>query len=54
MYRRLWSPANVILGLTWILFGMYYVNRFSFSPIIPLLRADLGISNSQAGWLRNM
>ena len=51
MYRRLWSPANVILGLTWILFGMYYVNRFSFSPIIPLLRADLGISNSQAGWL---
>jgi sugar phosphate permease len=51
MYRRLWSPANVILGLTWIFFGMYYVNRFSFSPIIPLLRADLGISNSQAGWL---
>ncbi len=49
--RRLWSPANAVLGLTWLFFGMYYVNRFSFSPVIPLLRADLGISNSQAGWL---
>jgi sugar phosphate permease len=51
MYRRLWSPANVILGITWIFFSMYYVNRFSFSPIIPLLKADLGISNAGAGWL---
>jgi sugar phosphate permease len=30
---------------------MYYVNRFNYSPVIPLLRADLGISNTQAGWL---
>ena len=30
---------------------MYYVNRFNYSPIIPLLKADLGISNTQAGWL---
>ena len=40
-----------MLFLTWLLFGMYYVNRFNYSPMIPLLKADLGISNAQAGWL---
>jgi sugar phosphate permease len=30
---------------------MYYFTRFNFSPVIPLLRADLGISNAQAGGL---
>ena len=40
-----------MLFLTWLLFGMYYVNRFNYSPIIPLLKADLGITNTQAGWL---
>ena len=45
------SPAGIVLFLTWLLFGMYYVNRFNYSPMIPLLRADLGISNTQAGWL---
>ncbi len=45
------SPAGLVLFLTWLLFGMYYVNRFNYSPMIPLLRADLGISNTQAGWL---
>jgi OPA family glycerol-3-phosphate transporter-like MFS transporter len=29
---------------------MYYVNRFNYSPVIPLLKTDLGISNTQAGW----
>ena len=41
----------MVLFLTWLLFGMYYVNRFNYSPVIPLLKADLGISNTQAGWL---
>ena len=41
----------MVLFLTWLLFGMYYVNRFNYSPMIPLLKADLGISNAQAGWL---
>ena len=45
------SPAGLVLFLTWLMFGMYYVNRFNYSPVIPLLRADLGISNTQAGWL---
>ncbi len=45
------SPAGVVLFLTWLLFGLYYVNRFNYSPMIPLLKADLGITNTQAGWL---
>ena len=45
------SPAGLVLFLTWLLFGMYYVNRFNYSPMIPLLKADLDISNAQAGWL---
>jgi sugar phosphate permease len=45
------SPAGLVLFLTWLLFGMYYVNRFNYSPMIPLLKADLGITNTQAGWL---
>jgi len=45
------SPAGLVLFLTWLLFSMYYVNRFNYSPMIPLLKADLGISNTQAGWL---
>ena len=40
-----------MLFLTWLLFGMYYVNRFNYSPMIPLLKVDLGITNTQAGWL---
>ena len=46
-----WSPAGLVLFLTWLFFGMYYMNRFNFSPMIPLLKADLNISNAQAGWL---
>ena len=45
------SPAGLVLFLTWLLFGMYYVNRFNYSPMIPLLKVDLGITNTQAGWL---
>ena len=41
----------MVLFLTWLLFGMYYVNRFNYSPMIPLLKVDLGITNTQAGWL---
>ena len=45
------SPAGMVLLLTWLLFGMYYVNRFNYSPMIPLFKVGLGISNTQAGWL---
>lgn len=50
-YSRLWSPANRVLFMTWLFFGLYYVNRFNYSPMIPLVREELLISNAQAGWL---
>jgi sugar phosphate permease len=49
--RGLKSPANVVLLLSWLFFGMYYATRFNYSPMIPLIRAELEISNAQAGWL---
>lgn len=49
--RPAWSSAGLILVLTWLLFGTYYMTRFNFSAVIPLLKADLGISNAQAGGL---
>ncbi len=49
--RLSWSSAHLILFMTWLCFGMYYMTRFNFSAVIPLLRADLGISNTQAGGL---
>jgi sugar phosphate permease len=49
--RPTWSSAGLILCLTWLLFGMYYVTRFNFSAVIPLLKTDLGISNARAGGL---
>lgn len=49
--RRLGSPANVVLLLTWLLYSVYYLSRFNFSPIIPLLKAELGFSNARAGSL---
>ena len=45
------SPANLILLLTWLFYGMYFFTRFNYSPVIPLLKADLKISNAQAGGL---
>ena len=49
--RILSSPANMILFLTWLLYAVYYLNRFNFSPIIPLLKVDLSFSNAKAGSL---
>lgn len=37
--------------MTWLFFGTFYLTRFNFSPIIPLIRADMNISNAQAGGL---
>ncbi len=49
--KSLWSPANCVLLLTWLFYSMYYFARFNYSPVIPLLKADLKISNAQAGAL---
>ncbi len=37
--------------MTWLFYGAFYLTRFNFSPVIPLLRTDLDISNAQAGGL---
>jgi len=50
-HRPLSSPANLVLFLTWLFFGTYYLTRFNYSSIIPLLKTDLGITNAQAGGL---
>jgi OPA family glycerol-3-phosphate transporter-like MFS transporter len=49
--RSLGSPANLILFLTWLFFGMYYFTRFNYSAVIPLIREDLGLTNAEAGSL---
>jgi sugar phosphate permease len=49
--RTLGSPANMVLFLTWLLFAAYYIGRFNFSPIIPLLKTELSFSNAEAGSL---
>ena len=36
-----------MLFLTWLLFGMYYVNRFNYSPMIPLLKGLPELSADQ-------
>ncbi|HJO62174.1 MAG TPA: MFS transporter [Desulfobacterales bacterium] len=50
-HRTVGSSANQILFMTWLLYGTFYIGRFNFSPVIPLLRAELEISNAQAGGL---
>ncbi len=45
------GPAGRILFLTWLLFGLYYASRFNYSSVLPLIRADLALTNTRAGWL---
>ena len=51
MIRMIRSPATVVLFLTWFLYAAYYLNRLNYSPVIPLIKADLDISNAGAGAL---
>lgn len=51
MIQRVRPPAIVVLFLTWLLFAVYYLNRLNYSPVIPLIKADLDISNAGAGLL---
>lgn len=45
------GPAGRVLFLTWLLFGLYYASRFNYSAVLPLIRADLALTNTGAGWL---
>ncbi|WP_394708548.1 YbfB/YjiJ family MFS transporter [uncultured Desulfuromusa sp.] len=49
--RRDWDALCILLeGILGMIIAMG-IGRFSFTPILPLMQRDLGISNSIAGWL---
>ena len=43
------NPSNVVLGLLCVLYLILFINRVSISAAAPLIRADLGLSNTQMG-----
>ena len=45
---KLGTPA-VVLALLCAMYFLYFVNRVSISTVAPLIKADLGISNTQLG-----
>jgi len=51
MYRLMRSPAVLVLFLTWLLYAVYYLNRLNFSPVIPLIKAEMNLTNAGAGAL---
>ena len=50
-HKKIFTFPHLVLLLTWWLFAMYYACRFNYSPMIPLIKDDLNISNTHAGWL---
>jgi MFS family permease len=52
-HRRGWldrfSASGVILGLLCVLYLILFIDRVSISTAAPLIRADLGLSNTQMG-----
>ncbi len=43
------SPPRVVLGLLCVMYLILFVNRVSISTAAPLMKADLGLSNTQLG-----
>ena len=50
-HMKVLNFPNLVLLLTWWLFAMYNACRFNYSPMIPMIKDDLNILNTQAGWL---
>lgn len=51
------SQQSALLVLVGGIFGMMVamgIGRFAFTPIIPLMQRDLGMTNSMAGWLASL
>ena len=42
---------NTILLMSWLMYGLFYMNRVNIAPVIPLMREDLGLSYTQIGWI---
>ncbi len=42
---------NTILLMSWLMYGLFYLNRVNIAPVIPLMREDLGLSYNQIGWI---
>jgi len=57
--RRIKSPyskynwrgnmSNTMLLMSWLMYGLFYLNRLNIAPVIPLIREDLGFSYTQIG-----
>ena len=45
------GPSARILFMSWIIYGLFYLNRLNIAPVIPLIRDDLGISFTQIGFI---
>ena len=40
---------NTILLMSWLMYGLFYLNRLNIAPVIPLIREDLGLSYTHIG-----
>ncbi|MBW2478278.1 MAG: YbfB/YjiJ family MFS transporter [Deltaproteobacteria bacterium] len=52
--KRDWDAVCILLGGIIGMIIAMGIGRFAFSPILPLMQRDLGISNSVAGWLAGL
>lgn len=49
-----WSSVCILLGGIIGMIIAMGIGRFAFTPILPLMQRDLGMSNSVAGWLAGL